>query len=1092
MFGHSKLHRTFHSLSWAPSAESLIACVPHAFTKMSTYHATMKIMRAGKTMSHLAYITRTGKYRSKTDLLFTKSENIPEWAKNAADFWKESDDRIKERYQKQAGVDRPTSRTGRTWDFALPNELSNEELIRFTDEYMKKQFPDLPYTYAIHVHESAIHQKKNPHVHVIFSEYKMNDRARQLDRETFFKQHGISKKGREYGGAEHTWEYCGTGSKKLRELRRNLADEINRAYEEKGLPQRVTEKSIEVQREEALNAGNIRQADAFDRPKPKRLSPKKFKKYQEVISEKVREGWRDADLSNIRDKDVIDRICQEFEKQVNEEALDRMAREQIMEPTDQEKLAAVQEQLRDIDIYKTALPSRKASCSPAAEKMEEELKKHECNLLLSHTDKHIRPLQKEKYKAKINQDIQQKEIETLRSASDAEKIREYAVRLYAEQEADDRFHAALSGGDEITPEQKEDLYTLKEMANAAMERAQKAGITKDFIEENRKEIDQYTETLRTLNTIDRDEEDFERSVPAEDELDRFELSDEEINEYELTDSELEAFVPEDHELNGYDPEEQELSGYEPVGDISEGIEPAGDKLEGYEPIGEELDEFEPVGEELDGFEPIDERLDGFAPEPGDYDAFEAAEEEKPQNYWQNLLDAAVAEDINQYKMRIYTKSPAAYNEENDLEDWRSDLEKDAKRKHVSPAVRRAVKKLLSRTQTKHEQIMLRAELGIIPGSTEDKELALIEAKARKLEIQYQNDFYRLTPHTEEYELKRLVEQAGGKELATLKEQLRAEEAKKLLNEKNNNPTADNEKQIARLQRSIAERETGLRTRERIAEAASLSRESWKAWPEHRAALRKLSDELRRTTRHPLPKSRKERIQKTLDKLDKKISRQSVLDYAVKEKFTQFKNRVDTTLPRSERAYLLDLVREASAGKLEAIDEEIKYLRNAQKKLRPADRLTRTELDNRIDTASAERKELIERLTTPERQAQAAAMRIAAEENLTEKVESLRAEQARLVLRDLNRKHLSPAARRYAEEILKKTTKKLDTKQRQLDRELRKRQRDLLRTRTRIEPAKLKIANPVLDIADDLTDIPQTGTGRANLNIRHDRDIEMER
>ena len=1032
-------------------------------------------------MSHLAYITRTGKYRSKTDLLFSKSANIPTWAKNPTDFWNEIDKQTEIKNADQQGERKNISRTGRTWDFALPNELSNEELIRFTDEYMKKQFPDLPYTYAIHVHESAIHQKKNPHVHVIFSEYKMNDRARQLNKEEFFKRHILSKKGNERGGAERTRDYCGTGSKKLRELRKNLADEINRAYEEKGLPQRVTEKSIEVQREEALNAGNIREADAFDRPKPKRLAPKKFKKYQEVISQKIREGWRNADLSDIRDKDVVDRICQEFEKQVNAEALDQMEKEQIMEPTDLEKLAAIQEQLRDIDIYKTALPSREASCSPTAKKMEEELKKHECNLLLSHTDKHIRPLQKEKYKAKINQDIQQKEIETLRSASDAEKIREYAVRLYAEQEADDRFHAALSGGDEITPEQKEDLYTLKEMANAAMERAQKAGITEDFIEENRKEIDQYTETLRTLNTIDRDEEDFERSVPAEDELDRFELTDEEIDGYELAEPELDSFEPVE-EPEGYETPKNELDGYEP----------AGDELEGCEPVGEELAWFEPVGEELDGFEPIDERLDGFAPEPGDYDAFEAAEEEKPQNHWQNLLDAAVAEDINQYKMRIYTKSPAAYDEENDLEDWRSDLEKDAKRKHVSPAVRRAVKKLLSRTQTKHEQIMLRAELGIIPGSTEDKELALIEAKARKLEIQYQNDFYRLTPHTEEYELKRLVEQAGGKELATLKEQLRAEEAKKLLNEKNNNPTADNEKQIARLQRSIAERETGLRTRERIAEAASLSRESWKAWPEHRAALRKLSDELRRTTRHPLPKSRKERIQKTLDKLDKKISRQSVLDYAVKEKFTQFKNRVDTTLPRSERAYLLDLVREASAGKLEAIDEEIKYLRNAQKKLRPADRLTRTELDNRIDTASAERKELIERLTTPERQAQAAAMRIAAEENLTEKVESLRAEQARLVLRDLNRKHLSPAARRYAEEILKKTTKKLDTKQRQLDRELRKRQRDLLRTRTRIEPAKLKIANPVLDIADDLTDIPQTGTGRANLNIRHDRDIEMER
>ena len=55
----------------------------------------MKIMRAGKTMSHLAYITRTGKYRSKTDLLFIKSENMPEWAKNAYDFWEKADEKLK-------------------------------------------------------------------------------------------------------------------------------------------------------------------------------------------------------------------------------------------------------------------------------------------------------------------------------------------------------------------------------------------------------------------------------------------------------------------------------------------------------------------------------------------------------------------------------------------------------------------------------------------------------------------------------------------------------------------------------------------------------------------------------------------------------------------------------------------------------------------------------------------------------------------------------------------------------------------------------------------------------------------------------------
>ena len=941
-------------------------------------------------MSHLDYITRTGKYRSKTDLLFTKSENLPDWAKNANDFWNETEKQIELKYQKMEGVDNAPTRTGRTWDFALPNELSNEELIRFTDEYLKKQFPDYPYTYAIHIHESAIHQKSNPHVHVIFTEYKMNERSRSLSREDFYKQHGISRFGKEYGGAERPGKYDKIGSQKLRELRRNLADEINRAYEEKGLPQRVTEKSIEVQREEALNAGNIRQADAFNRPKPKRLAPKKFKKYQEVISRKVREGWRDADLSDIRDKDVVDRICQEFEKQVNAEALDRMAREQIMEATDQEKLAAVEEQLRDIAVYKTALPTREESCGTIAKTAERELRKREKNLLLAHTRTRIRPLQKEKYKAELNQKLQRMEIETLRSASDEEKIREYAVRLFAEQAADEKLTAALSG-EELTKEKREDLFTLKEMAAAAMERAKKAGITEEFVEAHREEIDRYTESLRLLNIIDKG-----------------------------------AGEDKDHTAMTYD--------------------------------------------------------------------HQAVKDRR-----QNLLDARVAELINEYRKRLYGKPIFRYDESSELDQRRKQLKRCEKRKHVSPAVQQAVKNALSFTRRKHDQIMLRAELEVFPGTEQDKNLSAVEKYAEDRQKEYIKAFYRLTPHSAEYELKKLIDEDGGKELKTLREKLRSAEAKRELCKKMKRPAEKIEDQITALRRSIAEKENSLRTRERIAKAAENSKRSWEDWPVNRIELRRKEQKLTEWLRDvPLPKYQEESIRKTLEKFKSKTSRQALLDYAVREKFAEYQNRVDALLPKSEKACALDLIRKASGGKLDALDGEIKYLRKL-KRSTPAEDLQRhANLDNRIKEASTERSELIASYTTPELLAKAAEQKAAAELDLEKNIHSLRSEQARLVLKQLSRRHISPQTRHYCEEILKKATKKIDAKEMERERRvlMYRRHTRMLRQkmngRIKTSLPKQELENAIASMGKDIFDLPKTGTGRANLNIRHDRDIEMER
>lgn len=242
---------------------------------MATFHCGVKIGIKGKTIPHLDYIKRENKYSNREDLISTKSGHLPSWAKDDTEFWQE----INNHEQK---------RTYREIVFALPNELTEIEQQQLVNEYIEQVIPHNPYTYAIHSTDSSIHGVKNPHLHLMFSERINDDHVKNLSKDEWFKQRGVSKKGEEFGGSKKDRSWAGTGrTKKYYEIRDHLANMINQKLEEKGLNVRVSAKSLEEEANIARQQGNNEKASGKNTKRAIRIHHREYIPFSKYIQEKV-------------------------------------------------------------------------------------------------------------------------------------------------------------------------------------------------------------------------------------------------------------------------------------------------------------------------------------------------------------------------------------------------------------------------------------------------------------------------------------------------------------------------------------------------------------------------------------------------------------------------------------------------------------------------------------------------------------------------------------------------------------------------------------------------------------------------------------
>lgn len=151
---------------------------------MAIYRLSVKIGKPFSGRAHYDYISGDGKYKrigTDDDIRLSNSVNMPSWAKSPRDFWKEEE-------KKGDGY--------RKIELALPIELCKNSQNLIVEEFMSSNFNHYAYSYAIHDSKDG----KNPHVHIMFSERKIEVEREEPDRESYFKKSRTRKDGTISGG----------------------------------------------------------------------------------------------------------------------------------------------------------------------------------------------------------------------------------------------------------------------------------------------------------------------------------------------------------------------------------------------------------------------------------------------------------------------------------------------------------------------------------------------------------------------------------------------------------------------------------------------------------------------------------------------------------------------------------------------------------------------------------------------------------------------------------------------------------------------------------------------------------------------------
>lgn len=220
---------------------------------MAIFHMSFSNISAGKMRSAVASAAyRSGEYlfsdQEQKGYLYGRSilpeafilvpENAPEWAKNRQRLWNEV----------EAVDHKANSRYAKEFNVALPVELSDEEQKQLLTTYVQKNFVD-----AGMVADVAIHRDHagNPHAHVMLTNRPFNPDGTwgQKSKTEYILDDQGNKTYTKNGNLRQRkiWLVDWDKKEKITEWRHNWASAVNQVLEQKGLPDRISEKSYEEQ-----------------------------------------------------------------------------------------------------------------------------------------------------------------------------------------------------------------------------------------------------------------------------------------------------------------------------------------------------------------------------------------------------------------------------------------------------------------------------------------------------------------------------------------------------------------------------------------------------------------------------------------------------------------------------------------------------------------------------------------------------------------------------------------------------------------------------------------------------------------------------
>ena len=227
---------------------------------MASYHLSVKTIKrsAGRSATAAAAYRvgeriecqREGRVHDYTrkqgieETFILAPKDAPDWATDRSRLWNEV----------EASETRRNSVTAREWELALPSEISAEDRSQITRDFAQELVSR--YGVAVDVAIHAPHREgdqRNHHAHVLTSTRKL-------------EAGGFTAKTRVLDSAK-------TGGVEIEQMRGLWAELQNRALERVGEVERVDHRSLEAQREAALERGDQLSAEELDRDPELKLGP---------------------------------------------------------------------------------------------------------------------------------------------------------------------------------------------------------------------------------------------------------------------------------------------------------------------------------------------------------------------------------------------------------------------------------------------------------------------------------------------------------------------------------------------------------------------------------------------------------------------------------------------------------------------------------------------------------------------------------------------------------------------------------------------------------------------------------------------------
>ena len=245
---------------------------------MATYFVRMSTGHKGQGAKRRDYIAREKSFsgeKIKQELVATEDFNLPSWAKNGREFFEAAD-----KFERRNGV------VFRQLIIALPCELSHEENIKIARNIVQKIVGNTKAgTWAIHSKPAFTTNKENIHMHLMFSDRIQDPNISEKPKELYFRRY--NQKNPEKGGylKDITLNVGHRKNPLMNQIRDRIAEAINEGYAKAGIDIRISGKTLEAQKAEAISENDLDKAKLVDRKPFRHIEQKHWRKMQKIYEE---------------------------------------------------------------------------------------------------------------------------------------------------------------------------------------------------------------------------------------------------------------------------------------------------------------------------------------------------------------------------------------------------------------------------------------------------------------------------------------------------------------------------------------------------------------------------------------------------------------------------------------------------------------------------------------------------------------------------------------------------------------------------------------------------------------------------------------